>query len=63
MTAKRCGLGTDMEGIIADLIAKTPSVIEKVGAKLPPDFLMQVFESVTNGLGRAARQIEAMPHG
>jgi serine/threonine-protein kinase HipA len=61
MTAKRCGLGADMEGIIAEVIARTPSVIERVGSKLPPDFPIRVFESVTSGLSGAARQIEAMP--
>jgi serine/threonine-protein kinase HipA len=61
ITARQCGLGADMEPLIAEVIAKTASVIESVGSMLPPDFPMHVFESVTNGLTKAASQIEAMP--
>jgi serine/threonine-protein kinase HipA len=61
MTAQRCGLGGDMEAIIADVVAKTPSVIASVEATLPKGFPTRVFDSVTAGLKRAAKQIEAMP--
>ncbi len=60
-TAQRCGLGTNMEPIIADVIDKTPSVIESVGAKLPRGFPEDVFDSVTTGLRKAAKELERMP--
>jgi serine/threonine-protein kinase HipA len=63
MTAQRCGLGADMEPIIADVVAKTPTVIDKVGASLPGGFPTEIFESVTTGLQKAAAQIERMPPG
>ncbi len=59
-TARQCGLGADMESIIGDVVAKTPQVIETVGAKLPKDFPGGLFDSVTTGLRRSAKQIERM---
>jgi serine/threonine-protein kinase HipA len=61
MTARQCGLGTDMEPIIAEVIAKTPSVIESVAAKLPHGFPAQLFESITGRLRAAAAEIAALP--
>ena len=52
-----------MEAIIADVIAKTPSVIESVGASLPLGFPEKVFDVVTTELQKAAKLIEAMPPG
>lgn len=63
LTANACGLGPDMEGIITDVIARTPKVIEDVGASLPKGFPEALFDSITKGLRRAARQIERMPPG
>ena len=60
MTAHQCGLGSDMETIIAEVIEKTPSVIESVGARLPKNFPEKIFNSVTTGLQKAADQIDAM---
>ena len=60
-TAQRCGLGSDMEHIIADVLAKTPSVVQGVAAKLPQGFPQKLFEAVTGGLERSARQLERMP--
>lgn len=59
-TARRCGLGADMEPIVTDVVTRTPVVIEKVGAKLPRGFPDDVFASVTTGLQKAARDIERM---
>lgn len=56
-TAQRCGLGAGMEAILADVIERTPSVIETVSSNLPPGFPEQLFESVTAGLARAAREL------
>jgi serine/threonine-protein kinase HipA len=57
VTAQRCGLGSDMEAIIADVIAKTPSAIATVEAELPAAFPAKVFDAVTGGLKKAVKQI------
>jgi serine/threonine-protein kinase HipA len=54
-TAHRCGLGSDMEAIIAATIENTPRVIDRVEAELPPGFPARIFETITNGLRRSAR--------
>jgi serine/threonine-protein kinase HipA len=59
-TAQQCGLGKDMEAIIADVVAQTKAVIESVGAKLPNGFPEELFDSVTTGLQKAAKQIGRM---
>jgi serine/threonine-protein kinase HipA len=63
LAAQQCGFGNDMEPIIADVIAKTPSVIESVGASLPLGFPEKVFGVVTTELQKAAQLLEAMPPG
>jgi serine/threonine-protein kinase HipA len=60
-TAVRCGLGANMESIISEVIARTPSVIESLAAKLPEGFPAQLFELVTRRLQKAADEIAAMP--
>ena len=59
-TAHRCGLGRDMEAIIAATIESTPAVIDRVEAELPPRFPARVFEQIANGLRRAARALSPM---
>jgi serine/threonine-protein kinase HipA len=61
--ARQCGLGNNMEAIIADVIARTPSVIERVGVSLPLGFPEKVFDVVTTELQKAAKSLEAMPPG
>ena len=56
-TAQKCGLGTDMEPIITDVIARTPSVIESVGTELPRGFPLDLFEAVTRRLQAVADQL------
>ena len=63
LTARECGLGTDMESIVAEVVARTPAVVESVGAKLPEGFPMRVFDSVTTRLRSAAKQIGRMEAG
>ncbi len=58
-TARLCGLGPDMKPLIANIIERTSPVIERVGAELPEGFPQQIFDSVTTGLERAARQLAA----
>lgn len=62
-TARLCGLGTDMETIIADVLERTPAVIEQVSARLPGDFPEEVFATVADGLMDSARRMEAMAAG
>jgi serine/threonine-protein kinase HipA len=56
-TAHRCGLGPDMEAIIAATIENTPVVIDRVEAQLPPRFPARIFETISNGLRRSARSL------
>lgn len=60
LTARACGLGPDMEPIIADVLARTPGVVEKVAAELPKGFPAEVFDVITAGLQRAAKQLAKM---
>lgn len=59
-TARACGLGADMEWIIEDVARKTETVIEEVGAALPKGFPGALFDVVTRGLRKAARQLAKM---
>ena len=59
-TAHQCGLGRDMEPILADVVSKTPAVIEKLAVDLPRGFPEELFDSITNGLKKAAQQIAQM---
>jgi serine/threonine-protein kinase HipA len=60
-TAHRCGLGADMNSIIDDVVARTGSAIEQVGANLPRGFPERVFETVTKGLAKSAEEIARQP--
>jgi len=59
VTARVCGLGENMERIISDVIEKTPLVIERIGGELPRGFPEELFDSITGGLARAARELAA----
>jgi serine/threonine-protein kinase HipA len=61
LAARHCGFGKDMESIITDVIARTPSVIASVGGSLPSGFPGEVFDIVTMELQKAAKSLEAMP--
>jgi serine/threonine-protein kinase HipA len=61
LTARRCGLGPDMERIIEQVIDATPRAIDGVGARLPRGFPGDVFESVTTGVRKAAELLGRMP--
>jgi hypothetical protein len=37
LTARQCGLGSDMEVIINDVLTATPDAIAKVGRRCPRD--------------------------
>jgi serine/threonine-protein kinase HipA len=57
-TARQFGLGSDMESIITDVVNATPSVIEKVQARLPKEFAGDLFDSVATGLQNGAKLLE-----
>jgi serine/threonine-protein kinase HipA len=59
--AHRCGLGPDMESIIADVIETTPSAVDRVASELPRTFPPELFEQITTNLRRAADRLAAMP--
>jgi hypothetical protein len=50
-----------MESIIQDVVLATPSVIEKVHARLPNEFPGDLFDAVTTGLRKAAKLLGEMP--
>lgn len=60
-TARRCGLGRDAEPLLADLLSRTSTVIDKVGAKLPKDFPASVAEPILEGLKRASERLGDQP--
>jgi serine/threonine-protein kinase HipA len=61
LTARQCGLGSDMEAIIGEVLTATPDAIAKVERRLPKGFPTGLFASVTTGLQKAATQLTAMP--
>lgn len=56
-TANVCGLGARAEQLIAELVERTPTVLEHVSALIPDDFPMAVAEPIFNGLEKTARQL------
>lgn len=60
-TARLCGLGADMERLIDDVVARTPTVIDEVARLLPRGFPQALFECITAGLRRSAATMAAMP--
>ena len=60
LAAQKSGLGPDMELIITEVLTRTPSVLESVAHQLPRAFPAKLFESVSGGLQRAAKQLERM---
>ncbi|MBS0452746.1 MAG: type II toxin-antitoxin system HipA family toxin [Proteobacteria bacterium] len=60
-TAQKVGFGGSAEGVIQELIARTPAVIDEVRAQLPKDFSSLVAERVLDGLQTAVNALEGMP--
>lgn len=60
-TAKRCGLGPDMERIIQETIEQTPIVLGKVGNNLPQDFPIDVYEKISEGVKSMVKKLLEMP--
>lgn len=57
-TAKRCGIA-DMEAIIADVVSRTPAVIERVGAAIKKGFPAQIADSILNGVRASSDRLQA----
>lgn len=57
-TAHKCGLGQDMEAVIADVLTRTPTVIQNIGARLPSEFPGDVFDSIISGLQQSAKRLQ-----
>jgi serine/threonine-protein kinase HipA len=58
-TAKRHGLGNEIEAMIEELVEKTPAVVRLVEASLPGNFPEDLARSILNGLQDAARRLGA----
>lgn len=58
--ARRCRLGMNAEGLIDQLIARTPAAIAEVESKLPRGFPEEVARPVLEGLLQASRRLAAM---
>jgi len=60
-TARLIGVGENVEPLISDIVAATPSVISRVQAVIPAQFPQHVLKSVLRGLENSAKRLEAMP--
>lgn len=59
--ARRCGLGLDAEGLISELIDRTPTAIAKVESNLPKGFPLNIAAPILSGLRMAAERLAKMP--
>ena len=59
-TAKAVGYGVNAEPLLEDFIARTPAVVEKVRAELPPGFSEKVADEILGGLLASAHSLERM---
>jgi serine/threonine-protein kinase HipA len=57
-TASKVGYGASAEPLLRELMARTPAVVEKVQAELPPGFSQEVADKVLHGLLAASRALE-----
>lgn len=56
-TARRCGLGRDAEGLINDLVSRTPDVIKAVERRVPDKFPRKVADPILKGLRDASSRL------
>lgn len=62
--ARRNAMGGDFEAVIEHVLAKTPGVVEAVGAQLPQGFPAKVAEPIFKGLLLQAKRLaDAAPAG
>ena len=57
-TARRCGIA-DMEAIIADLVSRTPAVIEQVQSAIPKGFPAQIADTILDGVRASSERLKA----
>ena len=57
-TARRCGIA-DMEAIIADLVSRTPAVIERVQSLIPKGFPAQIADTIFNGVRASSERLQS----
>jgi serine/threonine-protein kinase HipA len=57
--ARRCGFARDAKALIADLVARTPSVADAVSNRIPRGFPPKVADTILAGLQRSARRLES----
>lgn len=60
-TARRCGLGSDAENVITDLVSRTSDVLKRVDAGLPARFPASVAEPILAGLQNASDRLRDQP--
>jgi len=61
--AKRMGVEAEVENLIADIVAKTATVIDDVQRGLPRGFPQNLLDRVLTGLRKSAQLISAQPPG
>lgn len=57
-TANTCDLGTEAENLIAELVDRTPAVLEHVSSLLPDNFPTNVAGPILDGLKKASDQLK-----
>jgi serine/threonine-protein kinase HipA len=59
-TARRCGMQSEMEQIIPEILDQVPIVIDTVGKRIPKDFPGHIAARIFDGVKRAARHLEVL---
>ena len=57
-TARRCGVA-DMPAILADLVARTPAVIDRVEAAIPKDFPAPIADTIFAGVRASSDRLQS----
>lgn len=57
-TAKRCGIA-GMEAIIAEVVSRTPAVIERVGDAIPKGFPAPIADTIFAGIRASSRRLSS----
>jgi serine/threonine-protein kinase HipA len=57
-TARRCGFG-EMRSVLEDVIAKTPSVIQKIQGLVPKGFPPRIADSILEGIQQSAELLKS----
>lgn len=56
-TAQKCGLGSDMETVIDEVLSRVAGALEDVGRNLPPEFPEELFAVVAEGIRTTAARL------